>query len=159
MTEDKENQLFFLRKIGKIEFILFAFTFAGIILNTLQIKGGKLVLGLGLNSFALLYVFVAIAFRKLKTKNQFDRVISTFSYLFLSILIIGIMFAILNVSGVGILIHSGMILVLIMMLIIQIRKFKIGLMSSDTTSLLYRLMIFWVVGLVTFYILPGTFTQ
>lgn len=156
MTEDKESQLFFLRKIGKIEFILFIFSFAGMILNALQIKGGKLVLGLGLNGFALLYVFVAISFRKLKTKNQFDRIVSTFSYLFLSILIIGIMFTILNVSGVEILMHSGMLSVLIMMLIIQIRKFKIGLMSSDTTSLLYRLMIFWVVGLVTFYILPGT---
>jgi len=155
MSEDKESQLFFLRKIGKIEFVLFVFTFAGMILNTLQIKGGKLVLGLGLNAFALLYVFVAISFRKLKTKNQFDRIVSTFSYLFLSILIISIMFTILNVGGIYILVHTGMLLVLVMMLIIQIRKFKIGLMSSDTTSLLYRLMIFWVVGLVTFYILPN----
>lgn len=150
----EENQTTFLQKIGKIEFILFAFTFAGIILNTLSIKGGKLVLGLGLNAFALLYVFIAIAFRKLKTKTQFDRIVSTFSYLFLSILIIGIMFTILKVSGVYILIHVGMISVLIMMLIIQIRKFRIGLMSNDTTSLLYRLMIFWVVGLVAYYILP-----
>jgi len=152
----KENQIKFLQKIGKIEFILFAFSFTGIILNTLDIKGGKLVLGLGLNAFALLYVFIAVAFRKIKTKNQFDRVVSTFSYLFLSILIIGIMFTILKVSGINILIHVGMISVLLMMLIIQIRKFKIGLMSSDTTSLLYRLMIFWVVGLVAYYILPGS---
>ena len=86
----KENQINFLQKIGKIEFILFAFSFTGMILNTLQIKGGKLVLGLGLNAFALFYVFIAMAFRNLKTKNQFDRVASTFSYLFLSILIIGI---------------------------------------------------------------------
>jgi hypothetical protein len=153
--DDKENQVNFLRKIGKIEFILFAFTFAGVILNTLNIKGGKLVLGLGLNSFALLYVFVALAFRKIKTKNQFDRVISTFSYLLLSVLIISIMFVTLNVSGVSMLIHFGMISVLIMILMIQIRKFSIGLMSNDTTSLLYRLIIFWVVGLVSYYILPG----
>ncbi|MCG8307300.1 MAG: hypothetical protein MI975_07890 [Cytophagales bacterium] len=125
-------------------------------MNTLEIKGGKLVLGLGLNAFALLYVFVAIAFRKIKTKNQFDRIVSTFSYLFLSVLIIGIMFTILNVQGIRIFIHVGMILVLLMMLIIQIRKFRVGLMSNDTTSLLYRLMIFWVVGLVTYYILPGS---
>jgi len=151
---DKENQINFLQKIGKIEFILFAFSFTGIVLNTLEIKGGKLVLGLGLNAFALLYIFIAIAFRRLKTKNQFDRVVSTFSYLFLSVLIIGIMFSILKVSGINILIHAGMISVLLMMLIIQGRKFRIGIMSSDTTSLLYRLMIFWVVGLVTFYILP-----
>lgn len=154
--DKKENQTNFLQKIGKIEFILFAFSFTGMILNTLDIKGGKLVLGLGMNAFALLYIFIAIAFRKIKTKNQFDRVISTFSYLFLSVLIIGIMFTILKVSGIDLLIHVGMISVLIMMLIIQIRKFKIGLMSSDTTSLLYRLMIFWVVGLVAYYILPGT---
>lgn len=154
--DKKENQTNFLQKLGRIEFILFAFSFTGMILNTLDIKGGKLVLGLGMNAFALLYVFIAIAFRKIKTKNQFDRIISTFSYLFLSILIIGIMFTILKVSGTDILIHVGMISVLIMMLIIQIRKFKIGLMSSDTTSLLYRLMIFWVVGLVAYYILPGT---
>lgn len=151
---EKENQTNFLQKIGKIEFILFAFSFAGIILNTLEIKGGKLVLGLGLNGFALLYVFVAIAFRKIKTKNEFDRVVSFFSYLFLSVLIIGIMFTILKVSGVDILVHFGMIVVLVMMLIIQVRKFRVGVMSSDTTSLLYRLMIFWVVGLVAFYILP-----
>jgi hypothetical protein len=151
---DKENHINFLQKIGKIEFILFAFSFTGIVLNTLEIKGGKLVLGLGLNAFALLYVFIAIAFRRLKTKNQFDRVVSTFSYLFLAVLIVGIMFSILQVSGINILIHAGMISVLLMMLIIQGRKFKIGIMSSDTTSLLYRLMIFWVVGLVTFYILP-----
>ena len=152
----KENQITFLQKIGKIEFILFAFSFAGMILNTLNIKGGKLVLGLGLNAFALLYVFIAIAYRKLKTKSQFDRIVSTFSYLFLSILIIGIMFTILKVSGTSIIVHVGMISVLIMMLIIQFRKFKIGLMSNDTTSLLYRLMIFWVVGLVAYYILPGS---
>ena len=152
----KENQINFLQKIGKIEFILFAFSFTGVILNTLDIKGGKLVLGLGLNSFALLYVFVAIAFRRIVTKNQFDRVVSTFSYIFLSVLIIGIMFTILRVSGVDIIVHLGMSSVLIMMLIIQIRKFRIGLMSSDTTSLLYRLMIFWVVGLVTYYILPSS---
>lgn len=152
----KESQINFLQKIGKIEFILFAFSFAGMILNTLNIKGGKLVLGLGLNAFALLYVFVAIAFRKLKTKNQFDRVVSTFSYIFLSILIIGIMFTVLKVSGIGIFMHIGMISVLLMMMIIQIRKFSIGMMSSDTTSLLYRLMIFWVVGLVAYYILPGS---
>lgn len=112
------------------------------------------MLGLGLNGFALLYVFVAIAFRKIKTKNEFDRVVSFFSYLFLSVLIIGIMFTILKVSGVDILVHFGMIVVLVMMLIIQVRKFRVGVMSSDTTSLLYRLMIFWVVGLVAFYILP-----
>ena len=152
----KKNQLVFLRKIGKIEFILFVFTFAGIIMDTLDIKGGKLVEGLGMNAFALLYVFVAMSFKRIKTKNQFDRVVSTFSYLFLSVLIIGIMFSTLKVSGIDVLEQAGMILVLIMMLIIQIRKFKIGLMSSDTTSLLYRLMIFWVVGLVTYYILPGT---
>lgn len=156
MADNNENQAIFLRKIGKIEFILFAFSFTGMILNTLDIKGGKLVLGLGMNSFALLYIFVAVSFRKIKTKNNFDRVVSTFSYLFLSALIIGIMFTILKVSGVDILIHFGMLSVLIMMLIIQVRKFRIGLMSSDTTSLLYRLMIFWVVGLVTYYILPGT---
>jgi predicted exporter len=150
----KENQTNFLQKIGKIEFVLFAFSFAGIILNTLEIKGGKLVLGLGFNAFALLYVFVAIAFRKIKTKNQFDRVVSTFSYLFLSVLIIGIMFTILKVSGVDILMHFGMVAVLGMMLLIQIRKFRVGVMSSDTTSLLYRLMLFWVVGLVAFYLLP-----
>lgn len=154
MTKKKENQLIFLRKIGKIEFILFAFSFAGMVLNTFDIKGGKLVLGLGLNSFALLYLFVAIAFRQLDTKNQFDRVVSTFSYLFLSVLIIGIMFTILNVSGVMILNHTGMLLVLSMMAVIQIRKIKVGLMSSDTTSLFYRLTIFWVVGLVVFYLLP-----
>ncbi len=158
MAANKENQTIFLRKIGKIEFILFAFSFTGMILNTLDIKGGKLVLGLGMNAFALLYVFVAISFRKIKTKNQFDRIVSTFSYLFLSALIIGIMFTILKVTGVDILIHFGMLSVLIMMLIIQIRKIRIGLMSSDTTSLLYRLMIFWVVGLVAYYILPGTIT-
>ena len=152
----KKNQLVFLRKIGKIEFILFVFTFAGIIMDTLDIKGGKLVEGLGMNAFALLYVFVAMSFKRIKTKNQFDRVVSTFSYLFLSVLIIGIMFSTLKVSGIDVLAQAGMILVLIMMLIIQIRKFRIGLMSSDTTSLLYRLMIFWVVGLVTYYILPGT---
>ena len=150
----KESKITFLQKIGKIEFILFAFSFAGVVLNTLNIKGGKLVLGLGLNAFALLYVFIAIAFRKLKTKTQFDRVVSTFSYLFLSILIIGIMFTILKVFGVDFLIYVGMMSVLLMMLIIQIRKFRIGLMSNDTTSLLYRLMIFWVVGLVAYYILP-----
>lgn len=152
--DKKQNQINFLQKIGKIEFILFAFSFTGMILNTLQIKGGKLVLGLGLNAFALLYIFIALAFKNLKTKNQFDRIVSTFSYLLLSVLIIGIMFTILKVSGVDVLIHVGMVSVLLMMLIIQIRKFKIGLMSSDTTSLLYRLMIFWVIGLVSYYILP-----
>jgi hypothetical protein len=85
MTIEKENQTSFLQKIGKIEFVLFIFSFAGLILNTLHIKGGKLVLGLGLNAFALLYVFVAMAFRRIKTKNQFDRVISIFAYLFLSV--------------------------------------------------------------------------
>lgn len=150
-----ENQINFLQKIGKIEFILFAFSFTGMILNTFEIKGGKLVLGLGLNSFALFYVFVSVALRKIKTKNQFDRVASIFSYLSLSILIIGIMFTILKAPGIDILIHFGMVSVLIMMLVIQIRKIKIGLMSSDTTSLLYRLMIFWLVGLVAYYILPG----
>jgi len=153
---EKENQTNFLQKLGKIEFILFAFSFTGVILNTLDIKGGKLVLGLGMNAFALFYIFVAIAFRKLKTKNQFDRVVSIFSYLFLSILIIGIMFTVLKVSGIDLLIQVGMGLVLLMMLIIQIRKFRIGLMSGDTTSLLYRLMIFWVIGLVVYYILPGS---
>lgn len=155
MTIEKENQTSFLQKIGKIEFVLFIFSFAGLILNTLHIKGGKLVLGLGLNAFALLYVFVAMAFRRIKTKNQFDRVISIFAYLFLSVLIIGIMFTILGVEGIDILIHIGMLSVLIIMIIIQIRKFKIGIMSNDTTSLLYRMTIFWVVALMTYYILPG----
>jgi len=154
--EQKENQLTFLRKIGKIEFILFTFSFAGIVLNTFDIKGGKLVLGLGMNAFALLYLFVAVAFKRIKTKNQFDRVVSTFSYICLSVLIIGTMFTVLKVEGTDLLMHVGMMSVLLMMLIIQWRKFRIGLMSSDTTSLLYRLMIFWVVGLVTYYILPGT---
>ena len=153
--EEKIDKITFLQKIGKIEFILFIFSFAGMVLNAFDIKGGKLVLGLGLNGFALLYVFVAIAFRKLLTKNRFDRVVSVFSYLFLSVLIIGIMFTILEVAGTDIILHVGMLLVLMMMLIIQIRKFKIGLMSHDTTSLLYRMMIFWVIGLMTFLILPG----
>jgi hypothetical protein len=155
MTKKQENQTSFLQKIGKIEFILFIFSFAGLILNVLNIKGGKLVLGLGLNAFALLYVFVAVAFRRIQTKNQFDRVVSTFAYLFLSVLIIGIMFVILGVKGIDLLIHFGMISVLIFMIIIQIRKFKVGIMSNDTTSLLYRLTIFWVVALMTYYILPG----
>jgi hypothetical protein len=158
MTKKQENQTVFLQKIGKIEFILFIFTFAGLVLNTLHIKGGKLVLGLGLNAFALLYVFIAMTFRRIKTKSQFDRVTSTFAYLFLAILIIGIMFTILGVTGIDLLIHGGMLSVLIMMIIIQIRKFRVGIMSNDTTSLLYRLMIFWVVALMTFYILPGTAT-
>ena len=153
---NEKKRVVFLQKIGKIEFILFAFTFAGAILNTFDIKGGKLVLGLGLNAFALLYVFVALAFRRIKIKNQFDHVTSIFSYLFISILIIGILFTILNVSGIDPLIHFGLISVLSMMLIIQIRKFRIGNMSSVTTSLLYRLMIFWVVGILIYYILPGT---
>jgi len=157
-TKKEINQISLLRQAGKIEFILFVFSFAGMIMNTLNIKGGKLVLGLGLNAFALLYVFVAISFRKIKIKNQFDRVTSIFSYLILSVLIIGIMFTILKVPGVDILIHVGLLSVLLMMLIIQIRKIKIGLMSTDTTSLLYRLMIFWIVGLVVYYILPGTIT-
>lgn len=156
MEKKPENQTAFLQKIGSIEFVLFIFSFAGLILNTLNIKGGKLVMGLGLNSFALLYVFVAIAFRKIKTKSQFDRVISTFAYLFLSVLIIGTMFIILGVKGVDLIIHFGMLSVMIVMVIIQIRKFKLGVMSIDTTSLLYRLMIFWVVALMTYYILPGT---
>ena len=113
-------------------------------------------MGLGLNSFALLYVFVAIAFRKIKTKNKFDRVISIFAYLFLSVLIIGTMFIILGVKGVDLILHFGMLSVMIIMVLIQIRKFKRGVMSNDTTSLLYRLMIFWVVALMTYYILPGT---
>jgi hypothetical protein len=158
MTKKQENQTAFLQKIGKIEFILFIFTFAGLVLNTLHIKGGKLVLGLGLNAFALLYVFIAMTFRRIKTKSQFDRVASTFAYLFLAILIVGIMFTILGVTGIDLLIHGGMLSVLIMMIIIQIRKFRVGIMSNDTTSLLYRLMIFWVVALMTFYILPGTAT-
>jgi hypothetical protein len=158
MTKKQENQTAFLQKIGKIEFILFIFTFAGLVLNTLHIKGGKLVIGLGLNSFALLYVFIAMTFRRIKTKNQFDRVTSTFAYLFLAILIIAIMFTILSVTGIDLLIHGGMLSVLIMMIIIQIRKFRVGIMSNDTTSLLYRLMIFWVVALMTFYILPDTTT-
>ena len=128
----KKNQLVFLRKIGKIEFILFVFTFAGIIMDTLEIKGGKLVEGLGMNAFALLYVFVAMSFKRIKTENQFDRVVSIFSYLFLSVLIISIMFATLKVSGIDVLIQAGMISVLIMMLIIQIRKFKIGLMRIES---------------------------
>jgi hypothetical protein len=155
MEKKPENQTAFLQKIGNIEFVLFIFSFAGLILNTLNIKGGKLVMGLGLNSFALLYVFVAIAFRKIKTKNKFDRVISTFAYLFLSVLIIGTMFIILGVKGVDIILHFGMLSVMIIMVLIQIRKFKRGVMSNDTTSLLYRLMIFWVVALMTYYILPG----
>lgn len=156
MEKKPENQTAFLQKIGKIEFVLFIFSFAGLILNTLNIKGGKLVMGLGLNSFALLYVFVAMTFRKIQTKSQFDRVISTFAYLFLSVLIIGTMFIILGVKGVDLIIHFGMLSVMIVMVIIQIRKFKLGVMSIDTTSLLYRLMIFWVVALMTYYILPGT---
>jgi len=155
MTKKQENQTSFLQKIGKIEFILFIFSFAGLILNALHIKGGKLVLGLGLNAFALLYVFVAIAFRRIQTKNQFDRVVSTFAYLFLSVLIIGIMFTILGVEGIDLLIHFGMLSVLVFMILIQIRKFKVGIMSNDTTSLLYRMTIFWVVALMTYYILPG----
>ncbi len=155
MTKKQENQTSFLQKIGKIEFILFIFSFAGLILNALNIKGGKLVLGLGLNAFALLYIFVAIAFRRIQTKNQFDRVVSTFAYLFLSVLIIGIMFTILGVKGIDLLIHFGMLSVLIFMILIQLRKFKVGIMSNDTTSLLYRLTIFWVVALMTYYVLPG----
>jgi hypothetical protein len=154
--KSEKKRVVFLQKIGKIEFILFAFTFAGAILNTFDIKGGKLVLGLGMNAFALLYVFVALAFRRIKIKNQFDHITSIFSYLLISILIIGILFTILNVAGIDPLIHFGLISVLGMMLIIQIRKFKIGKMSSITTSLLYRLMIFWVVGILIYYILPGT---
>lgn len=155
MTKKQENQTTFLQKIGKIEFVLFIFSFAGLILNALNIKGGKLVLGLGLNAFALLYIFVAIAFRRIQTKNQFDRVVSTFAYLFLSVLIIGIMFTILGVKGIDLLIHFGMLSVLIFMILIQLRKFKVGIMSNDTTSLLYRLTIFWVVALMTYYVLPG----
>lgn len=155
MTKKQENQTSFLQKIGKIEFILFIFSFAGLILNALQIKGGKLVLGLGLNAFALLYIFVAIKFRQLQTKSQFDRITSTFAYIFLSILILGVMFTILGVREIELLIHFGMLSVLVIMIIIQIRKFKVGIMSNDTTSLLYRLMIFWVVALMTYYILPG----
>jgi hypothetical protein len=155
MSNREENQTVFLQKIGKIEFILFIFSFAGLILNALHIKGGKLVMGLGLNSFALLYVFVAMTFRRIKTKNQFDRIVSTFAYLFLSVMIIGIMFIILGVAGTEIIIHIGMLSVLAIMIIIQIRKFKVGIMSNDTTSLLYRMTIFWVVALMTYYILPG----
>lgn len=155
MNKNQENQTAFLQKIGKIEFILFIFSFAGLILNTLHIKGGKLVLGLGLNSFALLYLFVAVTFRRIKTKNKFDRVTSTFAYIFLAVLIIGTMFNILGVSGIDLLVHFGMLSVLVIMIIIQLRKFKIGMMSNDTTSLLYRLMIFWMVALMAYYILPG----
>ena len=42
MKKEKENQTVFLRKIGKIEFILFIFSFAGIILNAFTIKGESL---------------------------------------------------------------------------------------------------------------------
>jgi len=155
MTKKQENQTVFLQKIGKIEFVLFIFSFAGLVLNALNIKGGKLVLSLGLNAFALLYVFIALAFRRLKTKSQFDRVVSTFAYLFLSVLILGIMFTILGVQGIDLLVHFGMMSVLTLMIIIQLRKFKVGIMSNDTTSLLYRMTIFWVVALMTYYVLPG----
>lgn len=152
-----KNQVFFLRKIGKIEFILFIFTFAGLLLNVFQIKGGKLVMGLGLTSFSLLYLFTAATFRNMAYKSPFDRITSTISYISLSMLVVGIWFTIRKVTGYEVVIHVGLLSVLSMMIIIQFRKFKIGLMSHDTTSLLYRLTIFWVVGLVSFYFLPGTF--
>jgi hypothetical protein len=154
---NNKNQVFFLRKIGKIEFILFIFTFAGLMLNVFQIKGGKLVMGLGLIAFALLYLFTAATFRTMAYKTSFDRATSTLAYLSLSALVVGIWFTIRKVAGYEVIIHVGLLSVLFMMVIIQLRKFKIGLMSHDTTSLLYRLTIFWVVGLVSFYFLPGTF--
>jgi len=154
---NNKNQVFFLRKIGKIEFILFAFTFAGLLLNVFQIRGGKLVLGLGFNAFALLYLFTAATFRTMAYKNIFDRITSTTAYASLAILVLGIWFTIRKVTGYDIMIHIGLLSVLLMMVIIQFRKFKIGIMSHDTTSLLYRLTIFWVVGLVSYYFLPGTF--
>jgi medium-chain acyl-[acyl-carrier-protein] hydrolase len=112
MVKQQEHPTIFLQKIGKIEFVLFIFSFAGLVLNTLHIKGGKLVMGLGLNAFALLYIFVAIGFRQLQTKNRFDRAVFTFSYLALSVLIIGIMFGILGVRGINLLTNGGMLLVL-----------------------------------------------
>ena len=149
-----KNQVFFLRKIGKIEFLLFGFSFAGMILNVFNVKGGKLVMGLGLIAFALLYFFVALVFRRISYKSLFDRMTSTFSYLFLSILIVGVLMTILRKHTHDIVIHVGLISTLIMMVIIQLRKFRVGLMSNDTTSLLYRLTIFWVIGLVTYYLIP-----
>jgi len=154
---NNKNQVFFLRKIGKIEFILFVFTFAGLLLNVFQIKGGKLVMGLGLTSFSLLYLFTAATFRNMAYKSTFDKITSSIAYISLSILVVGIWFTIRKVTGYEVVIHIGLLSVLSMMIIIQFRKFRIGLMSHDTTSLLYRLTIFWVVGLVSYYFLPGTF--
>lgn len=114
-------------------------------------------MGLGLIAFAILYLFTAATFRTMAYKTSFDRATSTLAYLSLSALVVGIWFTIRKVTGYEVIIHVGLLSVLLMMVIIQFRKFKIGLMSHDTTSLLYRLTIFWVVGLVSFYFLPGTF--
>jgi hypothetical protein len=155
MVKQQEHPTIFLQKIGKIEFVLFIFSFAGLVLNTLHIKGGKLVMGLGLNAFALLYIFIAIGFRQLQTKNRFDRAVFTFSYLALSVLIIGIMFGILGVRGINLLTNGGMLLVLFLIFVIQIRRIRMGSISNNTTSLLYRLVIFWMIALMAHYIIPG----
>jgi hypothetical protein len=159
MVKQQEHPTIFLQKIGKIEFVLFIFSFAGLVLNTLHIKGGKLVMGLGLNAFALLYIFVAIGFRQLQTKNRFDRAVFTFSYLALSVLIIGIMFGILGVRGINLLTNGGMLLVLFLIFVIQIRRIRMGSISNNTTSLLYRLVIFWMIALMAHYIIPGRFHE
>ncbi len=148
----KENpKSFFMNHLWQMEIILFVLFSIGVVLRILKIGDATYIFVPVLSVFAFAYFIMSILIGQVKNMNRNEKLISIFSYLFISVLSVCILLILLSTIGPNY-IHIGMVLVLVMILLVQIRKIKYGVISSSLTFIMFRLIIFWLIGLGVFFL-------
>jgi hypothetical protein len=145
---------FLQKKTGSIEIALLLIALAGIFLNNTGRTGGMIFIFFSLVALVVLYISLAFLSSKRSERIKSERQTGTAGYLVLAALVGGIILTIKNMDIAQVYVHIAMIAAIIMILIVQIRKFKMDVISHPTTLLLYRLIIFWILSFVVHYFLP-----
>jgi len=142
------------KQTGAIEFTLLLFILAGILIKNTGNTLGLVLIFLGLSLYAIFYLLLSLRSSRRRHRIRSERQIGTIGYFVIFLLIVGIITAVAKMAVAGVWVHIAMISSIVIILVIQIRKFKMGVISHPTTLLLYRLIFFWVLSFVAYYFLP-----
>lgn len=142
------------KNTGSTEITLFLIVAAGLLLNYQGKAYGTVVIIVGFILLAVLYLLISIRSTSRLKRIKSERQIGLAGYLILSVLVLGIILMLNTWAFAPIVVHAAMLSAIVLILIIQVRKFKMGVISHPTTLLLYRLIIYWVISFVVFYFQP-----
>jgi hypothetical protein len=142
------------KRTGSIEFTISLFIIAGILINNSGNVLGLVLIFFGLSLYAIFYLLLSLRSSRRRHRIRSERQIGVIGYFVIFLLIVGIIGVVAKMPIAGVWVHIAMISSIAIILIIQIRKFKMGVISHPTTLLLYRMIFFWVLSFMAYYFLP-----